>query len=64
MPFATQLLGSVYILPQHIWSHIANPATVTNPHPVGTGPCLVHSFSTEVYTFTANPHYWGGDIRR
>lgn len=61
VPFATQLLGSVYILPQHIWSHIANPATVTNPHPVGTGPYLVHSFSTEVYTFTANPHYWGGE---
>lgn len=55
------ILGQTYILPQKIWSQIKNPATYTNANPVGTGPYLLHSFSPQEYTFTANPHYWGGE---
>jgi peptide/nickel transport system substrate-binding protein len=28
--------------------------------PVGTGPYVLKSFTTQLVTFTANPHYWGG----
>jgi peptide/nickel transport system substrate-binding protein len=46
------------ILPQHIWSKIANPVTYANPHPVGTGPYTVSPCSAQNVTYKANPHYW------
>jgi peptide/nickel transport system substrate-binding protein len=46
------------ILPQHIWSKIANPVTYADPHPVGTGPYLVNPCSAQNVTYKANPHYW------
>lgn len=61
VPFGNFVLGDVYIVPQSIWSKVANPAKITNTHPIGTGPYLVHSFSTQAYTYTANPRYWGGE---
>jgi peptide/nickel transport system substrate-binding protein len=61
VPFGNFVLGDVYIIPQSIWSAFPNPATVTNTHPIGTGPFLVSSFAPQAYTYTANPHYWGGE---
>ncbi len=61
VPFGNFVLSDVYIVPQSIWRTYANPAKVTNPHPIGTGPYLVHTFSSQVYTYLANPHYWGGE---
>src|SRR6516225_256350 len=46
------------IMPQHIWSKIANPVTYADPHPVGTGPYTVSPCSAQNVTYTANPHYW------
>jgi peptide/nickel transport system substrate-binding protein len=46
------------ILPQHVWSKIANPVTYADPHPVGTGPYMVNPCSAQNVTYTANPHYW------
>ena len=46
------------IMPQHIWSKIANPVTYADPHPVGTGPYTVNPCSAQNVTYTANPHYW------
>ena len=50
--------GQTYILPQHLWSHIGNPVTYTNPNPVGSGPFVLKSFSPALYVFDRNPHYW------
>jgi peptide/nickel transport system substrate-binding protein len=46
------------ILPQHIWATIKNPATFTNPSPVGTGPFTLTSFSTSSVVYTKNPLSW------
>jgi len=51
-------LGKVLILPEHIWSSIADPATFLNTHPVGTGGYELSKFSGQVFTLTANPHYY------
>jgi peptide/nickel transport system substrate-binding protein len=51
-------LGRVEILPQHIWATVKDPATFLNTHPVGTGAYEVGSFSGQVFTLTANPHYY------
>jgi peptide/nickel transport system substrate-binding protein len=51
-------LGRVEILPQHIWASIKDPATFLNTHPVGTGAYELGSFSGQVFTMTANPHYY------
>jgi ABC-type transport system substrate-binding protein len=54
------IAGGTYIVPQHIWQSVSNPATATIGTPVGTGPYELEKFSTQLVTFTANPHYWGG----
>ena len=46
-------------MPQHIWSKVADPATFTNPNPVGSGPfAKVGRFTTQDYVFNKNPNYW------
>ena len=52
------LIGGTYIVPQHIWRKISNPATFADPNPVGTGPYAVSQFSTQKYTLTRNKKYW------
>ena len=52
------ILGKTFILPEHIWSAIANPTTWQNQKPVGTGAFMVQSLSGQVMTLTANPHYY------
>jgi len=52
------LIGGTYIVPQHIWQKISNPAAFADPNPVGTGPYAVSQFSTQKYTLTRNKKYW------
>jgi len=52
------LIGGMYIVPQHIWQGISNPATFADPNPIGTGPFVVSQFSAQKYTLTANKNYW------
>jgi peptide/nickel transport system substrate-binding protein len=52
------------IVPQHIWSKIANPVTFANSHPVGTGPYVVNPCTSANVTYTANPHYWQAGLPR
>jgi len=52
-----QILGQE-IVPQHIWSKVANPVTFANTHPVGTGPFLLKSYSNTEVSYVRNPHYW------
>ena len=54
-------LGSLYIIPEHIWAAIDNPSEWTgNENPVGTGPFLFedNSFSEQSYRLKKNPSYW------
>jgi peptide/nickel transport system substrate-binding protein len=52
------LIGGMYIVPQHIWQGISNPATFADPDPIGTGPYVVSQFSAQKYTLTQNKFYW------
>jgi peptide/nickel transport system substrate-binding protein len=52
------LIGSTYILPQHLWQNVSNPATYADANPVGTGPYELGSFSSQKVTFKQNPYYW------
>ena len=54
-----QVLGNIPIVPQAIWSKIADPTTATNTTPVGTGPYKLKSFNTQSYLLTKNTTYWG-----
>jgi peptide/nickel transport system substrate-binding protein len=52
-------LNLVIVIPRHIWSHVADPATFTNPNPVGSGPFTqITRFTSQDYVFSKNPHYW------
>ena len=60
-PFVPGLVELVQqpMLPEHIWSHIADPMTFTNPKPVGTGPFTeVRVFRNQVWELGRNPRYW------
>ncbi|GAB2835163.1 ABC transporter substrate-binding protein [Microbacterium insulae] len=53
------------IVPEHIWSDIADPNTdplTGEGQVVGTGPYVLDSWTTESVTLAANPDYWGGDL--
>lgn len=52
------LIASTYILPQHIWSTVPDPVKYGDSTPVGTGPYVMSSFSSQKVVFTANPSYW------
>jgi len=59
-PAYTQLfaISKVFIVPQHVWSGISDPAKYANDAPVGSGPYLLKSITAQAMTFTKNPHYW------
>jgi peptide/nickel transport system substrate-binding protein len=56
-----RLGDQVFIVPQHIWANVSgDPAKFANDkNPVGTGPYLLTSFSTDLITYQVNPNYWG-----
>ena len=57
--FIAAVLNLQFIVPQHIWSKVTDPATFTNPNPVGSGPfAKVGRFTTQDYVFNKNPNYW------
>lgn len=58
---ASLLLGSTWIIPEHIWSKIDDYASETNPDPVGSGPYKLKTFSDAAYTVEANEYYRDGE---
>jgi peptide/nickel transport system substrate-binding protein len=56
----TNIAGNVLIVPEHVWSKIAAPATAVVTKPVGTGPYMLSSYSSQVVKYKPNPHYWDG----
>jgi peptide/nickel transport system substrate-binding protein len=55
---AIVIFAAQFIVPQHIWSSIKDPATAANTHPVGTGPFTMGSYSPTTIVYKKNPHYW------
>lgn len=55
----SQVLGTS-IVPEHIWSKIADPTKDLNQKPVGSGPYVLKTWTAQAVTLTPNPHYWGG----
>jgi peptide/nickel transport system substrate-binding protein len=58
VPYFYYIADQTPIVPQHIWSTLANPQTNAISHPVGTGPYLMSKCSPANITYTANPNYW------
>jgi peptide/nickel transport system substrate-binding protein len=58
VPYFYYIADQTPIVPEHIWSTIANPTTDPISHPVGTGPYLMSKCSPSNITYTANPNYW------
>jgi peptide/nickel transport system substrate-binding protein len=57
--FIASTLNGAYVIPRHIWSKVADPATFTNPNPVGSGPFTrITRFTTQDYVLSKNPKYW------
>lgn len=47
------------IVPEHIWSTVADPVSFPNETPVATGPFTeVRVFRNQVYELGRNPRYW------
>jgi peptide/nickel transport system substrate-binding protein len=52
-------LTTVPIVPEHVWSRVADPVTFPNETPVATGPFTeVRAFKNQVYELGRNPNYW------
>jgi len=52
-------LTTVPIVPEHVWSRVADPVTFPNETPVATGPFTeVRLFKNQVYELGRNPNYW------
>jgi peptide/nickel transport system substrate-binding protein len=57
--FISSILNRQFVIPKHVWSKVANPATFTNSNPVGSGPFnRLGRFTTQDYVLNKNPHYW------
>jgi peptide/nickel transport system substrate-binding protein len=58
VPYFYYIADQTPIVPEHVWSAMANPATDANSRPVGSGPYLMSKCSPSNITYTANPRYW------
>jgi peptide/nickel transport system substrate-binding protein len=64
VPYFYYIADQTPIVPQHIWSKIANPATASIPSPIGSGPYVMSKCTPENITYTANPRYWQPGLPR
>ncbi|MFB9375943.1 ABC transporter substrate-binding protein [Kineococcus gynurae] len=55
---ALSVLGQTLVLPEHLWSDVADPTSWRNPDPVGTGPFLLGNYNPQQYSMDRNPDYW------
>jgi peptide/nickel transport system substrate-binding protein len=52
------IADQIAIVPQHIWSKIANPVKYPDTNPVGTGAYVISPCTAQNITYKANPHYY------
>ena len=57
VPFAAQV-AQVPIVPEHVWSSVADPVKYTDTNPVVTGPFTLDTFAPTQYKLKKNPNYW------
>lgn len=57
VPFAG-VLGGTEIVPEHLWSAVADPAKFANTTPVGTGPFMLDQFAPTQYKLKKNATNW------
>ena len=55
------ILGSTWIVPEHVWSGVTDFLADPNAQPVGSGPYVVKSFTDAAYTVTANKYFRDGE---
>jgi len=60
VPFASTI-AQIPIVPEHLWSSVADPVKFTNTKPIGTGPFTLGTFAPTQYALTKNPSYWQAD---
>ena len=58
VPYFYYIADQVPIVPEHIFSKIANPVTDPVKAPVGTGPYTMSKCTPQNITYKANPNYW------
>jgi peptide/nickel transport system substrate-binding protein len=58
VPYFYYIADQVGILPQHVWSQVANPVTFKDADPVGTGAYLIKRCTPNNITYVANARYW------
>jgi peptide/nickel transport system substrate-binding protein len=60
VPYFYYIADQIAIVPQAIWSKIANPVNYADKNPVGTGAFMAGSktCTPQNIKYTANPHYW------
>ena len=56
----TSIAGSTLIVPEHVWSKITNPAKAIITNPIGSGPYVLKSYSSQLVSYKVNPTYWDG----
>ncbi|MFG1912667.1 ABC transporter substrate-binding protein [Kribbella sp. NPDC048928] len=49
---------TVFVIPKHQWSTIADPTQDTLKNPIGTGPYTVKSFTPQTTTLSVRDSYW------
>lgn len=57
VPFAGTI-AQTPIVPEHVWSSIADPTKNPNTTPVGSGPFVLDKFAPTQYSLKKNPGYW------
>jgi peptide/nickel transport system substrate-binding protein len=60
VPFAS-IVAAQPIVPQHLWSSVADPVKFANTKPVGTGPFALDKFAPTQYSLKKNKSYWQAD---
>lgn len=60
VPFASTI-AQIPIVPEHLWTSVADPVKFTNTKPIGTGPFTLGTFAPTQYALTKNTSYWQAD---
>ena len=53
-----KILTQTFIVPQHVWSKLSDPATDTVKDPIGTGPYTLKSFTSQTVVLDERSSYW------
>lgn len=59
--WATNIVLPTTIVPEHLWSGVADPVTFKNEEPVGSGPYALGDFAPNQYKLVKNETYWNAD---